>query len=83
MVLAFAIVYFEQNTAQDEANQLLQEIANNESGGEYELGAGSLKLMLPDDMVILTDDQIVRGFGEGYDCLLYTSKRGTWRCKLL
>lgn len=67
VVLAFAIVYFEQNTAQDEANQLLQEIASNESGGEYELGAGSLKLVLPDDMVRLTDEQIVRGFGEGYD----------------
>lgn len=67
VVLAFIIVFMEQNTANDEANQLLQEIANNEPGGEYALGIGNLKLELPEDMVILNDEQIVRAFGEGYD----------------
>ena len=42
----------------------------NEPGGEYALGIGNLKLELPEDMVILNDEQIVRAFGEGYDLSL-------------
>lgn len=66
VVLAFIIVYTEQNTLNDEANELLQEIASNEPGGVYELGVDDLKLELPDNMVALTEEQIVRGFGEEY-----------------
>ena len=66
VILAFIIVYSEQNTANDAANELLQEIASNEPGGVFELGVDDLKIELPDNMVVLTEDQIARGFGEEY-----------------
>ena len=66
IILAFIIVYSEQNTANDAANELLQEIASNEPGGVFELGVDDLKIELPDNMVVLTEEQIARGFGEEY-----------------
>ena len=66
VILAFIIVYSEQNTANDAANELLQEIASNEPGGVFELGVDDLKIELPDNMVVLTEEQIARGFGEEY-----------------
>lgn len=65
-VLAGAIIYSEQKQQEEINNSAID-------SKEYELGIDSLKLQLPEDMAILSEEQIRHYFGEEYaqvyDCL--------------